>query len=80
MSREHVKLDERAVVDEHLDALASGCLAGGAPLVGRLGFGVQRLVAPLPVLVDLLFRNAGRFALGRFDALQVGKRPAHGSE
>jgi len=80
MSGEHVELDERAVVDEHLDALARGCPAGGAPLVGGLGLRVQRLVAPLAVLIDLLFRDAGRRALGRFDALQVGKRPAHGGE
>jgi len=80
MRGEHIELHERAVVYEHLDALPGGRLAGGSPLVGGFRLSVKRLVAPLPILVDLLFRDAGRLALGRFDALQVGKRPAHGSE
>ena len=57
---EEVELDERAVVEQHLDAVARGGLAGCAPLVRRFGLGMQRLVAALSVLVDLLLGDGGR--------------------
>jgi hypothetical protein len=55
MRRENVKLHERSIVEEHLDAVSRRCLAGGTPPVGGLSLRVQGLVAPLAVLVDLLF-------------------------
>src|SRR4029077_12587130 len=80
MRREDVELDERARVEQHLDAISGGRLARGAPLVGRLGLRVQGLVAPLPVLVDLLLGDGRGFALRRLDALEAGRGAAHRRE
>src|SRR5712675_2260426 len=59
MRREDIELHERSRVQEHLDAVARRGLSSRAPLVGGLGFRMQRLVAPLAVLVDLLFCDGG---------------------
>ena len=78
MRREDVELDERALVDEHLDAIASRRLAGGTALVRGLGLRVQRLVAALAVLVDLLLGDRRRLALGSFDPFETRSGPTNG--
>ena len=65
----HVQLDERTLVEEHLDTLASGRLAGRAALVLGRRVGMQSLVAALAVLVDLLLGHRRRQSFRRLDAL-----------
>src|SRR5579872_643626 len=77
---EHVELDERSLVEQHLDPVSCGQLAGGAPFVRGFGFRVQRLVAALAIEVELLLGDAGRRALRRLDALDARGRSSHRSE
>src|ERR1700682_5573883 len=73
---EHVELHERSLVEEHLDPVTRGRLAGRATPVGGFGLRVQRLVAALAVLVDLLLRHRGLRAVRGFHAFELGGRPA----
>src|SRR6266568_6991167 len=72
---EDVQLDERPAVEQHLDPVTRRRLAGGSPLVRGLGVGVQRLVAPLAVLVDLLLGDGRRFSLRGLDPFEAWRRP-----
>src|SRR5207247_10205548 len=77
MRRKDVELDERALVEQHLDAIAGGRFARRPTLVRGVGVGVQSLVAALAVLVDLLFRNGGRLSLRSLDAFEARRGSAH---
>jgi hypothetical protein len=74
MRGKNIELDKRPFIEQHLDAITCGCLAGGASLVRGFGFGVQRLVTALPVLVDLLLGDCGRLSFGRFNSLEARSR------
>src|SRR5690348_12839837 len=80
MRSENVELDERAFVEQHLDAVAGGRLAGGASLVGGLGLRMQRLVAAFAVLVDLLFRDSRGLSLWGFDSFQARRGSSDGRQ
>ena len=77
MRREEVQLDECSVVEECLDALARGGKAFRATLDGRVVLGMERLIAALAVLIDLLLGDGRLRALGSLDALDVRSCPAN---
>src|SRR4029077_1875018 len=77
---ENVELDERALVEQHLDPVPGRRFAGGTPLVGGFGFGVKGLVPALAVLVDLLLGDRCRLALRGLDPLQARGGSPHGGE
>src|SRR5205814_1137745 len=68
---ENVQLHERAFVEQHLDPIARRRFARRSAFVGGLCLGVQRLVATLAVLVDLLLRYRRLLALRRFDSFKA---------
>src|SRR5216684_7919159 len=78
MRGEQVELDERAFVEQHLDAFARARETFRTPLVRRLVLRMQRLVPALSILVDLLLRDRGRRALRGLDRLEGGRGPAYG--
>ncbi|TMF72940.1 MAG: LysR family transcriptional regulator, partial [Chloroflexi bacterium] len=71
MRGENVQLHERAFVEQHLDPIARRRFARRSAFVGGLCLGVQRLVATLAVLVDLLLRYRRLLALRRFDSFKA---------
>ena len=77
MGGEDVEFHERAFVEKHLDALACGGEAFRATFVGGLVLRMQRLVAALAVLVDLLLGHCSCHSLGRLDAFDRGCGAAH---
>ena len=77
---EDVELHERALVQEHVDPVASGRFSCRAPLVFGFGVGMQRLVAALAVLVDLLLGHRRRRARRSFDTFDGRGRSANRRE
>src|SRR4029077_3310848 len=75
---ENVELYKRPLVEEHLDALARRRLAHRPALVLSGRVRMQRLVAPLAVLVDLLLGYRRGDAFGRLDAVHRGRRASYG--
>src|SRR5260370_24429237 len=77
---EQIELDEGALVDEHLDALAGRREALCASLVGGLVFRVTVPASALAVLVDLLLGNRRSTRLPRGDIIDARSGLPHGRQ